>query len=133
MKMSGESNNASGMTKNPAATARRILVVDDDSSVREMVTRVLAGEGYAAWAAADGKAATEIASTMPFDLVLLDMNVRGRNEIIEAFKQHASPPAIIIMTARSNRNFKAAGAEAFLEKPLDFTKLLQTVSQLLTK
>ena len=133
MKMSEESNDASGMTKNPAATARRILVVDDDSSVREMVTRVLAGEGYVAWSAADNKAAMEVASTMPFDLVLLDMNVRGRNEIVEALKRRTPAPAIIIMTARSNRNNKATSTEVFLEKPLDFIKLLQTVSQLLTK
>ena len=40
----------------------RILVVDDDASVREMLTRVLAGEGYLVWAAADGTAALEIAA-----------------------------------------------------------------------
>ena len=38
----------------------RILVVDDDSSVREMLTRVLVGEGYLVWTAADGTAALEI-------------------------------------------------------------------------
>jgi CheY-like chemotaxis protein len=40
----------------------RILVVDDDTSVRQMLTRVLVGEGYLVWAAADGTTALEIAA-----------------------------------------------------------------------
>jgi DNA-binding response OmpR family regulator len=113
--------------------ARRILVVDDDSSVREMVTRVLAGEGYAVWAAADARAALEIAAAAKFDLVLLDMNLRGRSDIIASLSRPEPSPAVIIMTARSHQIFTAAGADALLEKPLDFTKLLQTVSRLLAE
>ena len=62
---------------NPAEN--RVLVVDDDSSVREMLTRVLVGEGYLVCAAADGTAALEIVAAKKIDLVLLDLNMPGKS------------------------------------------------------
>jgi CheY-like chemotaxis protein len=115
----------------------RILVVDDDSSVREMLTRVLTGEGYPVWAAADGTAALEIAAAAKFDLVLLDLNLPGMTGWSTFKALTALDPllAVIIVTARSNQLFTAlgAGVGALLEKPLDFAKLLQTISQLLAE
>ena len=102
----------------------RILVVDDDSSVREMLTRVLAGEGYLVWAAADGTAALEIAAAEKVDLVLLDLNLPGRSgwDTFERLTAEKPLLAVIIITARSNQLFTAlgAGVGALLEKPLDF-------------
>ena len=113
----------------------RILVVDDDASVREMLTRVLTGEGYLVWAAADGTAALEIAAVAKVDLVLLDLNLPGKSgwDIFERLTAENPMLAVIIITARSNQLFTAlgAGAGALLEKPLDFPKLLQTISRLL--
>src|SRR5208283_3074471 len=113
----------------------RILIVDDDASVREMLTRVLAGEGYLVWAAANGAAALEIAATTKVDLVLLDLNLPGKSgwDTFERLTTENPLLAVIIITARSNRLFTAlgAGAGALLEKPLDFPKLLQTISRLL--
>jgi len=60
-------------------TQKRILVVDDDPSVREMLARVLADEGYAVMSAADGQEALETAVAAPVDLVLLDLNMPGRS------------------------------------------------------
>ena len=120
---------------NPAG--HRILVVDDDASVREMLVRVLAGEGYAVWAAADGAAALEMAAATDFDLVLLDLNLPGKSGWVtfEALTARHPLLTVIIVTARSNQLFTAlgAGVGALLEKPLDFTKLLQTVGQLLAE
>jgi DNA-binding response OmpR family regulator len=118
-------------------SAQRILVVDDDASVREMLTRVLAGEGYLVWAAADGMAAMEIAAAAKFDLVLLDLNLPGKSgwDTFEALTARDPLLAVIIITARSNQFLTAqgAGAAALLEKPLDFTTLLKTVSRLLAE
>ena len=115
----------------------RILVVDDDSSVREMLTRVLVGEGYLVWAAADGTAALEIAAAAKVDLVLLDLNLPGKSGWDTFERLTAANPmlAVIIITARSNQLFTAlgAGVGALLEKPLDFPKLLQTISRLLAE
>jgi CheY-like chemotaxis protein len=115
----------------------RILVVDDDASVREMLTRVLAGEGYLVWAAANGTAALEIAATTKIDLVLLDLNLPGKSGWDAFEKLTAENPmlAVIIITARANQLLTAlgAGVGALLEKPLDFPKLLQTISRLLAE
>lgn len=119
------------------AAEKRILVVDDDDSVREMLPRVLAGEGYQVWAAADGTAAIEMAAAIKFDLVLLDLNLPGKSgwDTFEALTARDPLLATIIITARSNQltTAKAAGAGALLEKPLDFTKLLETVNELLAE
>jgi two-component system phosphate regulon response regulator OmpR len=115
----------------------RILIVDDDASVREMLTRVLAGEGYLVWAAANGTAALEIAAAAKVDLVLLDLNLPGKSgwDTFERLTVENPLLAVIIVTARSNQLFTAlsAGAGALLEKPLDFPKLLQTISRLLAE
>ena len=115
----------------------RILVVDDDASVREMLTRVLAGEGYLVWTAADGTAALEIAAAARIDLVLLDLNMPGKSgcDTFERLTVQNPFLAVIIITARSNLIFTAlgAGVGALLDKPLDFPKLLQTITRLLAE
>jgi len=76
---------------------------------------------------------------MAFDLVLLDLNMPGTNgwETLEQLdaKKLALPPPVIIITARPNQQAagREAGVEAVLEKPLDFPRLIQTVSRVLAK
>jgi DNA-binding response OmpR family regulator len=115
----------------------RILVVDDDSSVREMLTRVLVGEGYLVWAAADGTTALEIAAAAKIDLVLLDLNLPGTGgwDTFETLTAENPLLSVIIITARSNQLFTAlgAGVGALLEKPLNFPILLQTIRRLLAE
>ena len=128
--------NEAGQSESTKPVKNRILVVDDDSSVREMLTRVLAGEGYLVWAA-DGTAALEIAAAAKIDLVLLDLNLPGKSGWDAFEKLTAENPglAVIIITARSNQLFTAlgAGVGALLEKPLDFPQLLQTIRRLLAE
>jgi len=115
------------------------LIVDDDSSVRLMLARVLSNEGYGVLTAAGGVDALDLAATMAFDLVLLDLNMPGINgwETLEKLdaKKLAPPPPVIIITARPNQQAagREAGVEAVLEKPLDFPRLIQTVNQVLAK
>jgi adenylate cyclase len=84
-------------------------------------------------------AALHLAATMAFDLVLLDLNMPGTNgwETLEQLdaKKLALPPPVIIITARPNQQAagREAGVEAVLEKPLDFPRLIQTVSRVLAK
>ena len=54
-----------------------ILVVDDDASVREMLGRVLTGEGYAVQIASNGSEALALIAAHRQDLVLLDLNLPG--------------------------------------------------------
>jgi DNA-binding response OmpR family regulator len=120
---------------NPARN--RILVVDDDASVREMLARVLVGENYRVWSADNGDTALKIAATEKIDLVLLDLNLPGKNgwDTFERLTIQDPLLTVIIITARSNQLFTAlgAGVAALLEKPLNFPKLLQTISRLLAE
>jgi DNA-binding response OmpR family regulator len=119
------------------ADAKTILLVDDDPSVREMIGRVLTGEGYFVFAAANGAEALGIASANHIDLALLDLNMPGKGgwDTFEQLTARDPLLAVIIITARPNQLFTAlgAGAGALLEKPLDFPRLLSTVQQLLTE
>jgi CheY-like chemotaxis protein len=120
-----------------SSAAKRILVVDDDPYVRDILSRVLVGEGHLPLAASNGTKALEFAGANQFDLVLLDLSMPGQSGW-ETFKwlrtDHPLLPVIII-TGRPNQVFTAlgAGVGALLEKPLDFPKLLQSVSRLLAE
>ena len=117
------------------AARKKLLVVDDDPSVREMIARVLAGEGYLVLAASNGAEALGIAAANSIDLVLLDlqMPVRSGWDTFERLTAQDPLLAVIIITARPNQLFTAlgAGVGALLEKPLDFPTLLRTVKLLL--
>jgi DNA-binding response OmpR family regulator len=117
--------------------SKTILLVDDDRSVRELISRVLEGEGYHVITSVNGKQALDKAETQPVDLVLLDLNMPEKNgwDTFETLTfKHPRVPVVII-TARSNQLFTAlnAGAAALMEKPLDFPKLLGTINDLLAE
>jgi DNA-binding response OmpR family regulator len=120
-----------------AATVRRILLVDDDDSVRTSIGNVLEMEGYAVVAAHDGHHAVELAAQEEFDLVLLDLNMPRKNgwdTFEELTREHPLLPVVVI-TARPNQLFTAvgAGAGALVEKPMDIPTLLQTIRTLLAE
>lgn len=128
--------NARKKTKpGPREDTKTILLVDDDPSVREMIGRVLIGEGYLVLSAANGAEAVGIALVNHIDLALIDltMPVQDGWDTFEQLTRRDPLLAVIIITARPNQLFTAlgAGAGALLEKPLDFPRLLNTVSQLL--
>jgi two-component system, response regulator PdtaR len=115
----------------------RILVVDDDPSVREMLTRVLAGEGYVVLGVKDGAAALRTAVAAKINLVLLDLKMPGKSgwDTFERLTTENPLLAVVVITALPNQLFtaKAAGVGALLEKPLNFPELLQIISRLLSE
>jgi CheY-like chemotaxis protein len=114
---------------------KRILVVDDDPAVREMLARVLEGDGYAAAQAANGSEALRLAAELAPDLVLLDLGMPGKSgwETLSELNRGPRRPTVVIITARPDQATaaRALGAAAHFEKPLDFAVLLQTVADLL--
>ena len=118
-------------------TARRILLVDDDLTVRESLYDVLAAEGYFVIPAENGQQAIDFAKQSAVDLVLLDLNMpvkNGWDTFEQLTREHPLLP-IIIATARPNQLFTAfsAGVGALLEKPMDIPILLRTIANLLTE
>ena len=114
---------------------KEILVVDDDPSVRTMLARVLAEEGYRVRSAANGAAALKVANTAPPDLVLLDVKLPEENgwDIFGRLTRKWPLLPVVVITDRPNQLFTAlaVGGGALLEKPLHIPKMLQTISRLL--
>src|SRR5258706_9380248 len=110
----------------------KILLVDDDPGIREMLGRVLEEQGYMALPAGNGRDALDLAEATDIDLVLLDLNLPVKNgwDTFEQITSRNPLTPVIIITARPNQLFPAlaAGAGALMEKPLDFPKLLETIS-----
>jgi CheY-like chemotaxis protein len=113
----------------------KILLVDDDPAIRQILVRLLNDEGFTVLTAANGLEALVLASSAKFDLVLLDLNMPVKDgwETFEQLSADNPLMPIILITARPNQFFPAlaSGAGALLEKPLDFTKLFQTIRDLL--
>jgi DNA-binding response OmpR family regulator len=114
---------------------KQILVVDDDPSVRTMLKRVLAEEGYRVRSAADGATALQVADTTPPDLVLLDLKLPQEDgwDIFGRLTRKWPLLPVVVITARPNQFFTAlaSGVGALAEKPLHIPKMLQTISRLL--
>ena len=113
----------------------RLLLVDDDPTVREMIGRVLTEAGYTVMLAANGQEALDFAAATEVDLVLLDLNMPVKNgwDTFERLTTANPLLPIIIITARPNQLFQAlaSGVGALMEKPLDFPTLLATIRTLL--
>ena len=116
---------------------KRVLLVDDDPTVRDSLNDVLVSEGYFVIPAENGQQALDLAKKLPVDLVLLDLNMPIKNGWDTFERLTAEQPflPIIIVTARPNQLFTAlsAGAGALLEKPMDIPTLLRTMEQLLAE
>ena len=120
-------------TRKPAK--QKILLVDDDPAIRQILYRLLGEEDYFVLTAANGIEALELNKATKFDLVLLDLNMPLKDGW-ETFKQLTLKQPllpIILITARPNQFFPAlaAGVGTLLEKPLDFVQLFQTIRSLL--
>jgi CheY-like chemotaxis protein len=119
-----------------AARARRILIVDDDLSIRYLLSRILIDEGYEAVSAANGEEGLQAAKSLEVDLVLLDLNMAGLSgkETLTRLKRERPRLPVIIITAsplQQVRKELTAAAMAF-QKPLDFPQLLGSIKNVLT-
>jgi two-component system, NtrC family, nitrogen regulation response regulator NtrX len=117
----------------------RILIVDDESSIRRSLSGLLADEGYDVATAADGDAAlaTLRSDAAEIDLVLLDIAMPGRDGM--AVLEEARPrwPELPIVMMSGHGTIETAvratrlGAFDFIEKPLSAEKLLLTIQHAL--
>ena len=120
-------------------TAPRVLVVDDDPSVRLFAERVLRDGGYDVTAVADGETALSFVSRQqrPYDLFLVDlmMPVMTGDELAAALRRVEPDIKVLYFTAFGDQLFKEKGLlwhdEAYLDKPVTATGLLEAVSLLL--
>jgi two-component system response regulator MprA len=116
---------------------KRILLVDDDRSIRESLSKILQAENYEVVLAENGQEAIEKHGTERIDLLILDLNMPVQNGWATLERLVGIDPLlpVVIITGRSNQRAPAetAGADALMEKPLDVPLLLQTICELLTE
>jgi two-component system copper resistance phosphate regulon response regulator CusR len=117
----------------------RILIVEDEKKVAEMIARGLKAERHAVDVSNDGEAGWELASLYDYDLVILDLMLPGLggNEVLQRIRRKNQQVPILILTARDAtdekvRNFEA-GADDYLTKPFAFAELLVRIKALLRR
>jgi CheY-like chemotaxis protein len=115
----------------------RVLLADDDPSVREALGGLLESEGFEVTAAADGHQAVTKFYEHRADLVLLDLNmpVKGGWDTFERLTSIDPLLPVIVITARpdAQATAKAAGAAALMQKPLDIPLLLEAMRYFLAQ
>jgi DNA-binding NtrC family response regulator len=119
-----------------ASPARRILIVDDDRSIRRTLEKFLGGEGYDVTTAQDAPSA--IAAVTPdIDLMLLDLGLPGGSgfDVLSALVDRDNAPTVVVVTARDDMQstVKAIqlGAYEYLVKPVDIDRLGSVVKSAL--
>jgi CheY-like chemotaxis protein len=116
---------------------QRVLIIDDDASVRESMRKVLNGAGYQVTTAADGEEAVTRFVPEQIDLVLLDLNLPFRSgwDVFERLTAQRPTIPLIIITGLPNQyqTALAAGVDALMEKPIDAPALLRTMDELLAE
>lgn len=117
----------------------RILVVEDQDSIRRMIEALVQARGYDVSAVANGAKAIDLATTEPPDLVLLDLNLPGQYDGFEVCRRLRADPTtrrtpVVIITAMDDPESRAkateAGANAYYTKPFSPIALLKEIERL---
>lgn len=120
------------------AVAQRVLVVDDDPTVSEVVARYLEHADYIVDVVADGRAAVEKALVDPPDLVVLDLMLPGLDGL-EVFRQlrERAPVPIVMLTALGEEADRLLGlelgADDYIAKPFSPRELVLRVQSVLRR
>lgn len=115
----------------------RLLVVDDEASIRDVLKQVLGYEGYQVEVAKSGGAALTAYRARPFDLVFLDVKMQGIDGLDTLEQLRIIDPDVRVVMISGHGTIATAvhavkqGAFDFMEKPLDSDRLLVTVQRAL--
>lgn len=111
----------------------KVLVAEDDATLREEVTELLRSSGHEVDAVADGEEAVRRLEGKAFDLALVDWNMPGKTggEVLRRAREIRPRTAVIVMTGYGNVDTAVeamrSGARDFLQKPFDVDSLEKTM------
>ena len=117
----------------------RILVVEDQDSIRRMIEALVQARGYQVTAVSSGAKAIDVALTDAPDIVLLDLNLPGQYDGFDVCQRLRSDPTtrtvpVVIISAmdddESRSRATAAGATAYYTKPFSPIALLKEIDRL---
>jgi len=116
----------------------RVLVVDDDPAIRNLVATILRREQFQIETATDGEDALEKISAEPFKLVILDLMMPKKNgfEVIDFLKENRATihQPVLVMTAATDKFVGKVDIDfvkGVVKKPFDITELTRLVRRLI--
>lgn len=115
----------------------RVLLIEDDARIAQIVQRGLRLKGLEVMVAEDGLEGSAAWSNGTFDLILLDVMLPGVDGIAlcAARRQAGDTTPVIMLTARGEEEVRArgfaAGANGYISKPFAYAELLQEIFRLL--
>jgi len=120
--------------------ARKILVIDDDTHLRESLAEVLDLEGFTCFEAGNAKAGIDSAKKNMPDVVIMDIQLPDSSgfQICQELRRFSKDFILIMMTGRflsaeeKTQGF-SLGADEYLTKPFDIQELIIRIRQLLTR
>lgn len=110
-----------------------MLIIEDETGLREALIRALEKEGYTAEGVSDGITGYELVKTGIYDMILLDIMLPKRNglEVLSMLRREKLSVPVILLTARSELNDKITGmdcgADDYLTKPFEMEELFARI------
>jgi len=113
-----------------------ILIVDDDTAVRDTIQEFLSIKGYSAYTAASAEEALTLLKSRPADVIITDIIMNGMDglEMTQMVKKHYDTDIIVITGFTGNYSYEDAikkGADDFIFKPVRFEELLLRLKRVL--
>ena len=118
--------------------APHLLVVDDDTRIRDLLSRYLSEQGFRITIAADAAEARRRLDGLRFDLIILDVMMPGESglSLTESLYQNKTTP-VILLTAKAEAESRIAGLQAgaddYLPKPFDPRELVLRINNILRR
>lgn len=119
------------------SAGNKILIVDDQSGIRMLLTEVLEAGGYISLQAANGAQALSVLEQNQPDLVLLDMKIPGMNgiDVLKQINERRQPPKVLVMSAYGEMDLMTEalnnGACNYISKPFDINDVMALIKETL--